>query len=247
MTIDLDTLEATARAATGGPWHWAGNTDTGEPYLATWIKGAGRCQVLSIGSEDRDPDGREAKSMRASLDDCGYTADEIDQNVEDWATDSWGQPRTDPRLEFMTDLMCVQARDLAVFEVAPNATSREDPDVYRADIVGIRHPDAEHIATFDPPTVLALIARLRKAEAERDEFKRLFSECHPVHLAGMTAAREARQELREAEAVIEKVGKRVSALIETFTGLQQMPTSNLNGFAADLSTYKPTDQEGTDA
>jgi hypothetical protein len=35
---------------------------------------------------------------------------------------------------------------LVVYEVAPDATHREDPRVYRADIVGIRHPDAEFIA-----------------------------------------------------------------------------------------------------
>ena len=31
--------------------------------------------------------------------------------------------------------------------------------------------DAEHIATFDPPTVLALIAKLREAEAEAARYK----------------------------------------------------------------------------
>ena len=35
---------------------------------------------------------------------------------------------------------------------------------------------AAHIATFDPPTVLALIERLRKAEAERDEWRAVAEE-----------------------------------------------------------------------
>lgn len=32
--------------------------------------------------------------------------------------------------------------------------------------------DAEHIATFDPPTVLALLARVEEAEGARDEWER---------------------------------------------------------------------------
>lgn len=162
-TIDLDELEAKATAATGGPWHWAGNTDTGEPYLATWISGAGRCQVLSIGSQDRSLESREAQQMRDDLIDCGYDEAETEVMVEDWATDMHGQPRRDPRLEFMTDLMTTRARDLAIFEVAPNATNRDDPRVYRADVVGIRHPDAEFMAAAHPAVVLALIAELREA------------------------------------------------------------------------------------
>lgn len=163
--IDLADLRAKAVAATGGPWHWAGNTDTGEPYLATWIKGAGRCQVLSIGYDERSTTGAEADRMRDSMSDSGYDEADLDDMVRDWAMDSFGQPMRDPRLQFMTDLMCVNARELAVYEVAPNATSREDPDVYRADVVGIRHPDAEYIAAVSPDVVLALldeIARLKR-------------------------------------------------------------------------------------
>lgn len=38
---------------------------------------------------------------------------------------------------------------------------------YRRQFTGIGHPDATHIATFDPTTVLALISRIRELEAER--------------------------------------------------------------------------------
>lgn len=48
MTLNLDTLRKTAEAATPGPWHWAGNADNHQLYLATWIKGAGRCQVMDF-------------------------------------------------------------------------------------------------------------------------------------------------------------------------------------------------------
>lgn len=163
--LDLDDLEAKATAASGGPWHWAGNTDTGEPYLATWTPGFGRCQVLAIGYDERSATGREAESMRSSLDECGYDAEDIDRLVTEWAVDSFGSPRREPRLEFATDLMMVNARDLAIYEVAPEATSRDHPDVYRADVVGIRHPDAEYIAAAHPAVVLALIAELRALRA----------------------------------------------------------------------------------
>lgn len=171
--IDLDALEALARAASSGPWHWAGNTDTGEPYLATWIAGMGRCQVLAIGHDERSETGRDADKVRASLADCGYDEADIEPLVHDWAVDSFGMPRRDARLTFATDMMMVNARDLAIYEVAPSVSSREHPDVYRADITGIRHPDAAYIAAAHPTVVLALIAELREARA-------VIAACRPV-------------------------------------------------------------------
>lgn len=167
--LDLAELRRIAEAATPGPWHWAGNTDTGEPYLATWTPGAGRCQVLSIGSEDRSTEGRAAESVREYARDSDI---DPEQAVTEWATDAWGQPVQEPRLQFVTDLMCVNAREHVVYEVAPTATRRDDPKVYRADIVGIRHPDAEHIAKASPATVLALLDRIESLEAERDKARR---------------------------------------------------------------------------
>jgi|GEM_PF-2490265 len=160
-TLDLEDLKRKASAATPGPWHWAGNTDTGEPYLATWISGAGRCQVLSIGSEDRNLNGRATQSIRDYAEECDADADEM---LNGFLYDQFGERLRDPRLQFTTDLRCVNARDLAVYEVAPKATSREDPKVYRADVVGIRHPDAEFIAAANPQAVLALIARIEELE-----------------------------------------------------------------------------------
>lgn len=161
MSTDYDDLRKKAEAATEGPCHWAGNTDTGEPYLATWIPGAGRCQVLSIGSEERTSTGRKAAEIRDYAEESGMDPDDA---VQDWMHDSFGNVMTDPRLQFTTDLMCADARKLVVYEVAPEATSREDKRVYRADVVGIRHPDAEYLVAANPQTVLALldeIARLR--------------------------------------------------------------------------------------
>lgn len=83
--------------------------------------------------------------------------------------------------------------------------------------------DAEHIATFDPPTVLALITRLREAEQAMTELTKdeevtvegsifRWSELPDVLGRNMRAVTEAQQEakgfylrLREAEAVIAKV------------------------------------------
>lgn len=48
MTESVGDLRKTAEAATPGPWHWAGNADNHQLYLATWIKGAGRCQVMDF-------------------------------------------------------------------------------------------------------------------------------------------------------------------------------------------------------
>ncbi|MFF7293191.1 hypothetical protein ACFY9N_11735 [Microbacterium sp. NPDC008134] len=202
--IDLDALEALANAATTGPWHWAGNTDTGEPYLATWIDGAGRCQVLAIGHDDRSETGRAADDMRASLADCGYDVADIEHIVHDWAVDSFGMPRRDARLEFGTDLMMVNARDLAIYEVAPNALSREDPDVYRADVSGIRHPDATYIAAAHPAVVLALIAELRATRtAAAAAFDRaadiLHAKDHRTDLSGDPHSEGWGQALNEAE------------------------------------------------
>lgn len=157
----LAEIEALAEAATEGLWHWAGNVDTGEPYLATWIPGAGRCQVLSIGHEDRSTTGRAADAVRSYARENGLDPEEM---VDEWAHDQFGRPVKEARLWFMTDLLAVPARDRVVYEVAPQATTRDDPAVYRADIVGIRHPDAEFIAAART-AVPRLVAMVR----ERDE------------------------------------------------------------------------------
>jgi len=163
----LDEIDARANAATGGPWHWAGNTDTGEPYLATWIPGAGRCQVLAIGYDERSTTSAAADAMRSSAEEFGYDPDDT---VERWATDGFGAPYKEPRLWLYTDLMAVNARDLAVYEVAPEATTREDSNVYRADVTGIRHPDATFIAAARTD-VPALVAALRAVLAVCDEIE----------------------------------------------------------------------------
>lgn len=82
----------------------------------------------------------------------------------------WGMQGARPK--FVTDGFYVNdVNSLAVYEVAPAATSRQDPRVYRADIIGLRHPDAEFIANSraDVDFLLAEVDRLRAALAESEK------------------------------------------------------------------------------
>lgn len=64
--------------------------------------------------------------------------------------------------------LMVDADDRARYEVAPNATSRKDSAVYRADITGIGHPDAEFIAhsRADVEWLIGEVKRLRALVGE---------------------------------------------------------------------------------
>lgn len=55
----------------------------------------------------------------------------------------WGMQNAQPR--FQASGM-TPTKDLPIFQVAPDATSIDDPRVYRGTMIGIRHPDAEFIA-----------------------------------------------------------------------------------------------------
>ena len=74
----------------------------------------------------------------------------------------WGMQGAQPW--FNTNMMMGPASDLPRYEVCPDAQSRDDNRVYRADISGIKHPDAEFIAAA-PADVAYLLAELR----DRDE------------------------------------------------------------------------------
>lgn len=139
--VDVDALTALLAAATSGPWTWAGNIDSGEPYLASRAPGMG-ASVLAIGWEPRSTNGKAAEEVRSYARESGMDEDIA---VDMWAHDQYGSPIKESRLWFYTDHLAVEARNLVTFEVAPQATSREDPAVYRADITGIRHPDAQLI------------------------------------------------------------------------------------------------------
>lgn len=145
-------------AATPGPWRWYGNMDYSDPRLL----GAGPCGGTDILSDipiDRKPDDPRIRDL-----DDQFDSDQVESMREEFLTDEMGEPRTDERMAFTVDGVKREARGMVIYEVAPNATERNDPKVYRADIVGIRHPDAELIAAAP-----SLIRQLCDALAAKGE------------------------------------------------------------------------------
>lgn len=170
----LDEIRQREQAATPGPWIWRGNVDNGDPYLTSTGRRAYRLKdgtVITAHAGDvlghvphemtrkdaarygvGDPEvigevgvpDEPAETLDQRLDEAWEAAREA--AITDWLTDENGEPRRESRMAFCTDWMYTEARELAVFEVAPGVTDRDDPRVYRADITGIRHPDAEFIA-----------------------------------------------------------------------------------------------------
>lgn len=138
----IEEIRARAAKATPGPWGWFGNTDTRHTYLATirW----GRYLVMSFhrwGMNGAQPMFAEGRRLDPKYDDgtsmCRFARGE----------------------------RMVKAEFLGRYEVAPDATSRDDDRVYRADLVGFRNPDAEFIAhaRADVDELLAEVDRLRQA------------------------------------------------------------------------------------
>lgn len=56
-----------------------------------------------------------------------------------------------------------KAAEIPVFEVCRAATSKDDPRVYRTDVVSFRSPAAQWLAEIDPETVLALLDQMETA------------------------------------------------------------------------------------
>jgi hypothetical protein len=179
--LDLSAIRTREAAATPGPWRWAGNMDNDDPRLV----GARFRDVLGHIRRERTAEDRETRSYAEYLRDVeiwdqslndgkgryrSYTEDEITERVhDDWLHDSWGEPMKDSRMALVggPGSFYREARELAVYEVCREATSREDPRVYRADIVGLRDPNAEFIAHArqDVADLLAEVDRLRAALA----------------------------------------------------------------------------------
>lgn len=77
-----------------------------------------------------------------------------------------GMQGAQPR--FINERSCMdKASDdpMPVYQVCPTCTDRKDQRVYRGDIVGLRHPDAEFIAAA-PQDVQDLLAHIRHQEAQ---------------------------------------------------------------------------------
>lgn len=136
--IDLEAIRARAEAATPGPWGWFGNTAAHIAYLSSFRWG--RQFVMGFkrwGMTGAQPTFVDGRS---------------------WAD-------TDDGLKFAPGAGIVPASELARYEVAPDATERSDPRVYRADLTGFRNPDATFIAAArqDVADLLAEVDRLRAA------------------------------------------------------------------------------------
>ena len=164
-------LRRLAEAATPGPWFWWGNTDNHSVALCGRQPGLGVCEVISTLSVDRSTTGREADQLRRDLAEyTGMSLGDIEEAVEEWATDEYDQPRTDQRLS-ITDENYIRrtAEELAVYEVAraqglPDDTPRGHERIYRADVCDLRATNARYLAAANPAVALALL----DAAAERD-------------------------------------------------------------------------------
>jgi hypothetical protein len=173
LSAELAAIKERAEQATPGPWGWRGNIDNGDPYLTSLghrevLKPDGTVVrhhagdvlghipveltrddaiLLGVGDPDGMPEPDVSRDPAETYDKRYDAAIEAarEAEIENWLTDDYGQPRKVDRLAFCTDWLYTDARKLVTFQVAPNATDRSDPRVYRADITGIRHPDAEFI------------------------------------------------------------------------------------------------------
>lgn len=177
--LDLDALEATARAAAAmapGNWFWRGNTDHEEPSLNCIVPSLGRVEVLGHCPVDRVRDSFEAREYINRLEDCFGTLAEEDKECYLrewlWADEDYEVVNTDSRLTVTDERNVKQpVRDLVVYEVArhrnlPDDTPRTHGGIHRGNIVDVRNPIAQHLAAASADTVLALIARIRGLEAD---------------------------------------------------------------------------------
>ena len=205
-TPDVAELRRLAEGATQGPWFWWGNTDNHSIALCGRQPGLGVCEVISTLSVDRSTTGWEADRLRRDL--AEYTdlsLSDIEDAVEEWATDEYDQPRTDQRLS-VTDENYIRrtAEELAVYEVAraqglPDDTPRDHERIYRADVCDLRAANARYLAGANPSVVLALLdaAAERDALAAKVERVRALPAKHPAGGWYMTSMRDVLAALDE--------------------------------------------------
>lgn len=139
---DIEKIRARAAAATPGPWRWFGNIKSGGPYLASRRWG----QQYVMGFQRLGMSGAQPTFAYREGPDKSHGTRHLR-----WEDD--GAPR---------DVRIGSGKELAIYEVAPDATSPDDPRVYRHDVVGFRSPDAEFIAhsRADVDALLAEVDRL---------------------------------------------------------------------------------------
>jgi len=143
--IDLDAIRQRAADATPGPWMWDGNLDNNYFVLATAHSGI----YTVMGCRRKGMQGAQFEF----LDRAPGT---------DWDKRSWIQ----------RDITFESATNLAIFEVCPEATSADDPRVYRKDIIGFRSANATFIA-HARQDVDDLLAHIDQLQAELDSIRAL--------------------------------------------------------------------------
>jgi hypothetical protein len=119
----------------------------------------------------------------------------------------------------------------------PTSSVMRRPRVARCGYEGwdIDKANAEHIATFDPPTVLALLARLDAAEAARDEALAALEAGDACGAVGCRALAERDEALAAVE--------RVRALADEWHNWATWEGSAGHRIRAALTPSAPTEEE----
>lgn len=189
MSDRLDDIATRAAAATAGPWRWVGNTDSHNIHLENprWVVLG--TQRIDRTAADRDVQqaldylwdcgggehltDEELTDLGIDLDDekaveaaqgAHLLARAIEMHLQE---DEYGQVRYDERLAMRTSGddstgRLIPLEQQARYHVCPEAESREDPRVYRADYTP-RSPDAAFIAhaRADIDWLIDQVTRLR--------------------------------------------------------------------------------------
>lgn len=131
----IDDIRARANRATPGPWAWFGNTAVQSAYLAT--QRMGRHFVMTF---DR-------WGMRGAQPSF-YSGRTVEEDERGAMRIRGGEMH--------------KASEIPIYEVAPHAADKNDPSVYRQDIIGFRNADADFIAHSreDIDILLAEVDRL---------------------------------------------------------------------------------------
>lgn len=164
-----DLATAVADLGLTGPWGWFGDTDHQAPFLATEHSG----RKVVMGTDTRFQVSTLAPGQDADVDPCDaeYVTREVDSYEAEGRRLGEGlavqsQLTFPQRADGERWSRLVRADQMPVFEVAPQATSPEDPAVYRTQVRGVRNPVATYLAAVDPSTVLALLDRIADLEAQ---------------------------------------------------------------------------------
>jgi hypothetical protein len=211
--LDIEAIRARHAAATPGPYRWAGNTDYGDVRLAA----AGGSEVFALVERDRSHDDPESRAYASYLRDIQMKIDgefrsltddeitaEVHRSIVQDEDDGDGNElfKTYKALAFYAPGFAYEhAVDRVTYEVTryqdlPEDTPRSHPQIYRADVVDVRNPNARFLRDSweDVRQLLAEVERLR------DELEIRTAERDSAIVANRGLGRERDQARAEAEA-----------------------------------------------